>query len=241
MARLRCDIIIVKNESLVVPSQEVDGARGPSPRPLRKLRPSWDVLDGRQLLSTVGALPAVALSSPPAAAATAAASILQSDSPTAFARYENDLSLAEQHSRVTSTQAGALAQDEEAIDAAIDSANLGLDTTGAEINHVQDIVDGAFVTTGAGSAERQGVERTMTEEVAGASVSPQLIHQTVAQMQVVAKAVHLSSALRASIAHENAILSRALGPNPDTNLGPEAVDRDPLVVYYDAQVTKFVE
>jgi hypothetical protein len=83
-----------------------------------RLKPACEPLDGRQLLSTVAAAPAV-LAAPSAAAVANAAAVLNTLDPSAFAQLQNELVQAESHSRVTQAQAGQLAQDEAAIDRAI--------------------------------------------------------------------------------------------------------------------------
>src|SRR5580693_829977 len=89
------------------------GSRGQRDRqrPLTKRSLECSMLDGRQLLSTLAAAPAV-LPAPPATAVANAAPILNSAAPTTFPKLQNALARAEEHSHVTQAQASKLAQDE---------------------------------------------------------------------------------------------------------------------------------
>ena len=72
------------------------------------------------------------------------------------------------------------------------------------------------------------------------SISP--INQLVDQIKVVAKQARVTPAIQSALNRSYTALNKALGPNPYTSLGPGAAnDRDPLVVYYDAQIDNFVK
>jgi hypothetical protein len=201
-----------------------------------KLNPSCEVLDDRQLLSTGVSAAALANLAPPSAAVANAAAILDSLQPTDFARFENDLAKAESHSRVNAAEINALAQDEVALNQMIQSAGLHPHTSLGSLN-LQDVVDDALKDTPSEAASNRA---PLDEYVAGVPGGPQLVHQTIAQMQVVARAARVSPQLHAALSTDWSLLETALGPKPDTNLGPGATDRDPLEVYFNGQAINFV-
>jgi hypothetical protein len=208
-------------------------------------------LDRRQLLSTVVA-PATEFSVPPAAVVANAASILESDAPKAFAQFQAALAQAEQQSHVNPADVSALAQDEAVVDQDLQSAGA------SGLNEVQDWVDNAFTY---GSAGIRDVRRNLVplsqvspridKSVGGApavfnpsgsagSMSP--INQLVDQIKLVAKQARVTPATQSALNRSYTALNKALGPDPYTSLGPGASNiRDPLVVYYDAQVDSFVK
>lgn len=68
-----------------------------------------------------------------------------------------------------------------------------------------------------------------------------LVRQTIHQMQVVAAAARVGPPLHNAFSSANQILTSELGPSPNTDLGPGARDRDPLVVYFNGQIGGFVK
>jgi hypothetical protein len=221
------------------------------PRRQRKLGVGCEALDTRQLLSAV--VPAgAAFSTPAAGVAAKAASILERDAPTAFAQFQTALARAEQQSHVNPTDVTALAQDESVVDQDLASANA------SGLNDVQDWVDNAFTygSDGIRDVRRNLVplseaSRRLDAIVGGApalfngspsdgSVSP--IDQLADQIAVVAKQAKLTPAVQSALNRGYTALNKALGPHPYVSLGPGASNvRDPLVVYYDAQVDNFVK
>jgi hypothetical protein len=216
-----------------------------------KLSVGCEALDSRQLLSTVVAA-VTEFSMPPAAVVTNAAAILERAAPKAFAQFQTALAQAEQQSHVNPADVSALAQDEAVVDQDIESAGA------SGLNDVQDWVDNAFTY---GSDGIRDVRRNLVplsqispridKSVEGApaifdasgsdgSISP--INQLVDQIKVVAKQARVTPAIQSALNRSYTALNKALGPNPYTSLGPGAAnDRDPLVVYYDAQVDSFVK
>jgi hypothetical protein len=227
------------------------------------LRPAWEALDGRQLLSTPGAV----LPTPPAAAVANAAADLNTLDATTFAQYQRDLAQAASHSHVTAAQAGTLAQDEAAIDQAIDSAGLTPDAAKGKVNEVQNVFADAFLAgpyqTSAAAHNRlfQDINRmanngqavtvpahtraqlglVLRQTLAGVPGASSLIPGTVSQMEVVARAARVSPPLRTALALDKLQFEYELGPNPNTDLGPGAVDRDPPEGYLDGQVNNFIK
>ncbi len=212
-------------------------ARSARRRPLIKLRPECEPLDGRQLLTTGVSAAALANLAPPAAAVANAAAILDSLQPTDFARFENDLAKAESHSRVNAAEINALAQDEVALNQMIQSAGLHPKTSLGSLN-LQDVVNDALKDTPSEAASNRA---PLDEYVADVPGGTQLVHQTIAQMQVVARAARVSPHLHAALSTDWSLLETALGSKPDTNLGPGATDRDPLEVYFNGQAINFVK
>jgi hypothetical protein len=201
------------------------------------LRPMCEALDGRLLLTTV---PAVALWALPAADVAKAASILNALAPTAFAQYQTDLARAEVHSHVSQAQVNKLAQAEAALDRAIESAGLDPQTTTSDLGQVQDVVDDAFKMTTDQANGWANKQRDLHQYLADVPGSTSLIRRTIAQMHVVARAARDTASFQDPISADEQVLSADLGPTPDTNLGPGAADRDPLVVYYNGQVDSFI-
>jgi hypothetical protein len=216
-----------------------------------KLELGCDALDSRQLLSTV--VPAgTAFSMPPEAVAAKAATILKSVAPKAFAQFQTALARAEQQSHVAPADVTALAQDEVVVDQDLGSANA------SGLNDVQDWVDNAFTYGSDGirdvrrnlvplseasqklDAIVEGAPALFVASPSDGSVSP--IDQLVDQIEVVAKQAKLTPAVQSSLNRSYSALNNALGPHPYVSLGPGASNvRDPLVVYYDAQVDNFVK
>jgi hypothetical protein len=216
-----------------------------------KLCVACEALDSRQLLSTV--VPAgTAFSVPPAAVVAKAASILESDAPKAFAQFQSALARAEQQSNVNPAAVTALAQDEAVVDQDLTAASA------SGLNNVQDWVDNAFIY---GSAGIRDVRRNLVplskipekidQAVSGApavfdasnsngSISP--INQLIDEIKVVATEAKVTRATQSALNRSYTALNKALGPHPYVSLGPGANNvRDPLVVYYDAQVNNFVK
>jgi hypothetical protein len=228
-----------------------------------KLGPACEGLDCRRLLSAA----TVAVFSPPTTAVASAVPILEGAQPTAFAQFQTDIARAEQHSHVNAAQASALGQDVSTIDQAIDAAGLTTSATSAAINDVQDWADNAFTAGPAGIRDVAGrivptsqtskklekilvdVPSVFTGTASDASVrgihqgnaQATPLNQLIGQMKVVARAARVTPALQTALNHNFQEIAGALGPDPYTDLGPGATHRDPLVVYYDAQVVNFVK
>jgi hypothetical protein len=219
--------------------------RGPgkSPRPRRStnLNPGFEALDGRQLLSTVVAAVAAGLSAPPATAVSNAAVILNNLDPTTFGRLQTDLARAEGHSRVSLVQASKLGVDEAALNGLVQSAGLDASATAGDLNHVQDAVDGAFHPTLDRAETWAKDERTLEGYLTNVPGSTSLIKLTINEVHVVARAAGVSGPIQRALSRDEQILTADLGPTPNADLGPGAVDRDPLQVYYNGQVDNFIK
>jgi hypothetical protein len=215
-----------------------DPTRRPRSRSLTSVKPACEALDGRQLLSSGVSAATLAVLSPPATAVAMAAADLTALDPTTFARYQSALAKVESRSRITAAQIDTLGQDVAAIDQAIQSAGLDADSTSSLKNHAQDVADAALVQTPSQAASKRLQLDQYLSSIPG--VVP-LVRQTVHQMQVVAAAARVGTPLHNDFSSANQILTSELGPSPDTDLGPGARDRDPLVVYFNGQIGGFVK
>lgn len=211
--------------------------RNPRRRAPIRLNPGCEALDGRRLLSA-GPAGTIALTAPPPTAVANAGAILETLAPTTFAQFESDLTRAEQHSRVTQVQVNRLAVDEAAIDQAIQDLGLDAATTSNDLTQVQDAVDDAFHPYLANGLvqKRQVLEQLLP----GVPDARQLASRTDAQILVVARAAGLTGSFHNALSADEQALTAALGPKPDTDLGPGATDRDPLEVYYNGQIDRFI-
>jgi hypothetical protein len=225
-------------------------------RTLTKVNPVCEALDHRQLLSSVP-LAATELSMPPAAAVANAATILESRAPNAFHLFQAALNRAEQQSKFNPSAVIALAQDEAAVDQAIDAAGLTVNQSSADLNDVQDWVDNAF-TSGPGSIRDVRRKLVPLSEagprlngilanapavfiVSSSTTTSSPVDQLVHEITVVANQANAAPALQSALEHSYDVLNKALGRKPYTDLGPGATHRDPLVVYYNGQVDGFVD
>lgn len=217
----------------------------------RKLGIECEALETRQLLSTVVPV-GTSFSTPPTGVVARATSVLEKDAPAAFAQFQAALARAEQQSHVNPVDASALAQDEAIVDQDLQSASA------SGVNDVQDWVDNAFTYGSDGirdvrrnlvplsevsrrlDANVEGAPAVFDASASGGSVSP--IRQLVNQIAVVAKQAKVAPAVQSALNRSYDALNNALGPHPYISLGPGASNvRDPLVVYYDAQVENFVK
>jgi hypothetical protein len=242
-----------------------DSAAGRSPRGRGSVRakPACEALDGRQLLSTAAA-PAV-LPAPPAAAVANAATELNAIDPTDFAEFQKLLGLAESHSHVTRAEVGKLAQDEAAIDRAIDAAGLDANTTATDLHQARDRIDHAFLDTTYQAKAWAGQRQTLHQDLAGVPGATPLVDRTIARMQVVARAATPTGSmpgvesdgarirkviLPASLATgllERGLpevwrnLENAVTSTSQSNPSAVAADPHPLEVYYAGQVNNFLK
>jgi hypothetical protein len=224
-------------------------------RPQAKLCPGCEALDDRQLLSAVAPV-AAEFAIPSAALITNATSILEGAAHKALAQLQTALVQAEQHAQFNQADVSALAQDEAVVGQDIESANISAYDVGNDLNVVQDWVDYAFTYGSIGfhvgrthyplSAISQRLDRVLgnvpsvfDSSGSGTSVSP--IDQLVDQIKVIAKQAKVTPAIQSALSHSYTTLNNALGLNPNTMPGPGGTMRDPLVVYYDAQVNNFIK
>jgi len=224
-------------------------------RSSRFLRPSCEALDGRVLLSTTA--PAAAeFSGPAPALVTNATAILEHRAPRAFAALQSALASAERQSAVSPAQVSALAQDEATVGNDINAANLGTYNTADDMNLLQDVVDYSFTNNSIGihigrelvpiSHLPQYVQDHFGDAPAavstsGSGSSTTALDQLTADVTAVAAQSKVTRATHVALARSYTTLTHALGHNPNTMPGPGGTLRDPLVVYYDAQVGNFAK
>jgi hypothetical protein len=237
-------------------------------RPLNRLSLGCEVLDNRQLLSTVAAA-APEFVVPPAASVKLAASYLVDHAPGAFAQFQSDLTRAVQQSDLNQADVSALAQDEAVVVQDIESAGLSKGASASDLRYVQDAVDFALSgSPGIHDGQRfiplpqvpQWLDGELSNVPAfhqaepSAAVAPNVppavlasnpgivpLQQLVDQAIVVAREAKPSPSIQSALNHSYNRLSDALGRNAITDLGPGQVKRDALVVYYDGQVNRFVK
>jgi hypothetical protein len=215
-------------------------------RDSRKFGATCEVLDSRQLLATGATAATIAVLAPPSTAVAKAASILASDSPKAFAQFQQTLAREATLSHVTSAEANTLAHDLEIVDQDIDNAGLTADATANARNVTQDWVDNAFTYGAKGLPNvdynlQQTLKNVPSAFTAPAPGATSPVDQLMSELKVITKVTRSTSALQSALHHSDRILTDVLGAKPDTDLGPGAVDRDPLPVYYDAQIINFIK
>jgi hypothetical protein len=223
-------------------------------RTLAKLSPACETLDCRQLLSAMGPV-ATEFAIPSAALVTNATADLERVAPKAFAQFETAMAAAEQHSHVNQADVTALAHDEAVVDQDFESANISSYDNGNDLNIVQDWVDYAFTYGSVGfhvgrtlyplSAISQRLGGTLGNvpavfDASGSNSSISPINQLIDQIKVVAKEARVTSPVQSALNHGYTVLNNSLGPDPNTMPGPGGTMRDPLIVYYDAQINNFV-
>ncbi len=220
-------------------------ARG---RTVVRAQPACESLDGRQLLSTAAAAP-VALAVPPAATVATDAAKLAAVDPAAFARFENDLAQAESYSNVTQAQASLLAQDESAIDQAIEAGGYTSSATTTALGEVSDLIDNSFRSDPSQVTHQRvylvsvdgrpfvrkhdptivvNVRSLLDRGLQGVSGGAQLVSSTINQMQAVAQAVDLTPKLHTALANDWRTLAN--------KVSPATID-----VYYKGQVDNFIK
>jgi hypothetical protein len=213
---------------------------------VRTFGANCEELDRRQLLSTGASAATVAILAPPSTAVAKAASILASDSPKAFAQLQETLFREAAHSHVTAAEASAVAEDLQVVDQDIHGAGLTSDAASNAINVTQDWVDNAFTYGSKGLPTvnwnlQQTLKNVPSVFTAPTSGTTSPIDQLMSQVKVITRATRSTSALQSALHHSDKTLTDVLGASPDTNLGPGAMDRDPLPVYYDGQVINFIK
>lgn len=193
-------------------------------------------LEGRTVMSTAisgGFL------SPTSAAVARAEAVISGKAAAEFARYQADLQRAEASSRVTPAAFANLKSDGTSLDEAIDTAQLTSQAAAQDPIEVQDLLDQAFLDGGLNSSQWNQVSQQMGEALYGVVFTTNLPNEAFSDMQTVAREAHVTAAERQRLQSDEKAIAAALGPNADSSLGG-AVPRDPLVVYYDGQVTQFV-
>ncbi len=232
---------------------DVSGRRSGVGRSTRRraathLKPVCEALDGRQLLSTVAALPM-----PSASVAANAAAALEATDPRGFAKFQRDLAKAESGSHVTQAQVDALAQDEAAIDQTVTPPGLSPSVAANEVGEVRSFLDNAFLALPAHAATERlyvfvytgngrprpldpkhapsivkNIRPLLDRSVAQVPDGQQLVSDTIDQMRGIAQAVNLTPRLYKALEADAKTLSINVGPGN-------------FATYFDCQVQNFVQ
>jgi len=234
-------------ESGDVSGRRPAAGRSAGRRGANRLRPACEPLDGRQLLSTVVALPM-----PSASVAANAAAALEAADPRGFAKLQRDLAQAESRSHVTQAQVDALAQDEAAIDQAITPPGLSPSVAANDVGMYRSFLDNAFQALPAHVATERlyvfvypsngrprplnpkhdpsvvkNIQPMLERSVAQVPDGKQLVQDTIDQMRAVAQAVDLTPRLYKNLKADATALSNNAGPGN-------------FSIYFDSQVMNFV-
>jgi hypothetical protein len=172
-----------------------------------------------------------------------AAGVLAGGGGSEFSKYATDLQRAEQSSHVTPAQFGDLQADGAGLAQAIQSSGLAQAAVTQQLIELQDVLDQSFLATRIGSAGWTQLQQQLTHALYAVTIldpsAQATAQQTLTQMQAVARAAHVTAAEHQELVADEKAVMAALGPTVDTKLGG-ASPRDPLVVYYNGQVAKFV-
>ena len=234
-------------ESGDVSGRRPAAGRSAGRRGANRLRPACEPLDGRQLLSTVVALPM-----PSASVAANAAAALEADDPRGFAKFQSDLAQAESRSQVTQAQVDALAQDEAIIDQALTPPGLMPSVAANEVGEIRSLLDNAFQALPAGVATERlylvvypsngparplkpkhdpsvvkNIQPMLDRSLAQVPDGKQLAQDTIDQMRAIAQAVDLTPRLYNALTADATALSDNAGPGN-------------FAIYFDSQVMNFV-
>jgi hypothetical protein len=177
--------------------------------------------------------------SPTSAVVAKAQAVVTAGAAAEFSRYQADLQKAEASSRVTPAAFANLKADASSLEAAIETAPLTSQAVSQDLVALQDIMDQSFLEASNSSSQWNAVSQEMGQALYGVVFTTNLPNQAFADMRTVAKEARVTPAERKRLLNDEQAIATALGPNVQTALGG-SVHRDPVVVYYDGQVTQFV-
>jgi hypothetical protein len=196
-------------------------------------------MEGRQLLSTAASTVQPGFLSPGGAEVAKAAAVISSGAGPEFQKYTSDLHRVEQSSRVAPAQFANLQNDAAQLVQWIQSSNLVPSAMTQQLAELQDVVDQSFIDASYRSSQWTQVQQQLFNALYDVPITTNLPQQTFTQMQLVAREAHVNAANRRQLVADEQAITAALGPKVDTNLGG-AIPRDPLVVYYNGQVSEFI-
>jgi hypothetical protein len=205
-------------------------------RPRAGRGPKCEALETRTVLS---AAISGGFLSPTSAAVAKAQAVVSGGAAAEFSRYQSDLQRAEASSRVTPAAFASLKADASSLAAAIETAPLTSQAVTQDLVELQDILDQSFLDGSARGSQWNEVSQQMGQALYGVVFTTNLPNQAFTDMQTVAKEAHVTTAEHQRLQNDEQAIKTALGPNVQTALGG-SVPRDPLVVYYDGQITQFV-
>jgi hypothetical protein len=227
------------------------------------LRPGYDSLEPRTLLSTSKSAARAAtaeranLLAPPAAQVAAAQGILVKEGGTAFSQYAANLSRLEQSSRVTPGQYTTLKYDSAQLDKAIEAADISSSQMQRQLFELQDVIDTSFVGGSFTTAQWSDLQHQMSNALRGtavtspmipetlanaiplSSVSSQLLRNTFTEMRVVGREAHVTRDEHKELVADEKALYAQLGAQINTS-ADAGTPRNSVQVYYDSQVLSFV-
>jgi hypothetical protein len=198
--------------------------------------PGCEALEARTVLS---AAISGGFLSPTSAVVAKAQAVVNAGAAAEFSRYQADLQKAEASSRVTPAAFANLKADASSLEAAIETGPLTSQAVSQDLVALQDIMDQSFLEASNSSSQWNAVSQEMGQALYGVVFTTNLPNQAFADMQTVAKEARVTPAERRRLQSDEQALMTALGPNVQTALGG-SVSRDPVVVYYDGQITQFV-
>ena len=176
---------------------------------------------------------------PTSAVVAKAQAVISGGAAAEFSRYQADLQRAEASSRVTPAAFANLKADASSLAGAIETAPLTSQAVSQDLVALQDIMDQSFLDGTANSSQWNQVSQQMGQALYGVVFTTNLPDQAFTDMQTVARRRTSRRPSRQRLQGDERAIATALGPNVDSALGG-AAPRDPLVVYYDGQVTQFV-
>lgn len=215
------------------------GLGRPAGRPswARRHSAGWEALEARRLLSG-GAISGGFLLPSPVVVARAE-TVVASGASTEFSKFEADLRQAERTSRVSPAQFVNLRADGASLAQAIENSSLPSQTVTQQLDALQDVLDQSFIDGTDTSSEWSEVAQQLATALSGVTFTTDLPGQTYNEMQTIAAEAHVTKPEHQRLVADEQAIAATLGPNVDTSLGGTA-PRDPLVVYYDGQVSQFV-
>jgi hypothetical protein len=238
----------------IKPLRPAGGPRDTRHRSAVKWKPACDALDNRVLLSTVTSATAE-FPVPSPTLVTQATTMLERLAPRVFDRLQTVMAEAEQASRIDPADVTALAEDEAVVDQDVTSASLSSYDNANDLSVVQDWVDYAFTYSTLGfrvasylrplSQVPERLDALLGNapavfQATGPDASSSAIDQMTDQIKDVAEQSQLTPAIHNALKNSYNILNNDLGRHPNILPGPGGTMRNPLIVYYDAQVNNFV-
>ena len=199
--------------------------------------PAWEGLEPRALLA---AALAGGFLTPASATVAKAQAVITGGAAAEFAKYQADLQHAEQSSRVTPAEFADLKADSASVAQDIEIAPLTSQADTQDLVMFQDLVHQSFLDASLKSSPWSQISSQLADALYGVSFPNSApANQVFTDMQTVARQVRVTPSERQRLLADEKAIDTALGPNVDTTLG-DTVARDPVVVYFNGQVTQFV-
>jgi hypothetical protein len=198
--------------------------------------PGCESLEARTVLS---AAISGGFLSPTSVAVARAQAVISGGASAGLSRYQADLQRAESSSRVTPSAFANLKSDAASLAGAIETAPLTSQAVAQDLVELQDILDQSFLDASNNGSQWNQVSSQLGQALYGVVFTTNLPDQAFTDMQTVAKEARVTAAEHKRLQGDEQAIATTLGPNVEP-IQSESVPRDPLVVYYDGQVTQFV-